>query len=211
MASERTVSVERSPSRCPYCHDELDKTQELVACAACGARHHAACHTAHGACVSCGASELLVPARRRPRAPAEPLPGSKIRVRREEGGATIYEWDPRGRGDLVLILLLTLLVLTIPLAWLTWLKRRRFPTSSIRVTPEAIEFTAHTFRTQQVRLTREEVGAIRVGSVQGGGVTLSIDQGITRHTVLIGIVDPGLAAPELEWLADQLVAWRDEA
>lgn len=210
MASEQTVSVERSPSRCPYCRDELDKTKELVACAACGVRHHAACHTAHGACVSCGATELLVPARRRQRADQPPA-GSRIEVRTGEDGTTVYEWDPRTRTDEVLIVLMLVLVITIPFAFLIWNARRRYRRASIRVAPEAIEFTARRFRLRQVRVKREDVGAIRVSSMGESGVALTIDEGITRHHVMTGITGPGISAPELEWLAAQLTAWRDEA
>ena len=57
------VRVERSPSRCPYCHDELSSVEDVVACAECGARHHRGCQSEHGACATCGSSKVLVPAR----------------------------------------------------------------------------------------------------------------------------------------------------
>jgi len=48
--------------RCPYCKGPLEKTDSLVACAACGARHHADCHKELRQCASCGSAEALVSA-----------------------------------------------------------------------------------------------------------------------------------------------------
>lgn len=46
--------------RCPYCHAGLDLSRERwVACAACLARHHRECFSAHEACGTCGESEAL--------------------------------------------------------------------------------------------------------------------------------------------------------
>jgi len=44
--------------RCPFCHEDLERGSGLV-CAGCRAHHHAACREEHGACASCGATELL--------------------------------------------------------------------------------------------------------------------------------------------------------
>jgi hypothetical protein len=61
MSLEREVRVERSPIRCPYCKDELAGVEGVVACAACGARHHDACHSENGRCATCGEPAALVP------------------------------------------------------------------------------------------------------------------------------------------------------
>ncbi|MCO5169706.1 MAG: hypothetical protein M9894_25490 [Planctomycetes bacterium] len=45
------LSVRRSETVCPYCRDALDEAQdEVVACAACGTLHHAACFEEHRRC-----------------------------------------------------------------------------------------------------------------------------------------------------------------
>jgi len=44
-----------SKKRCPYCHEE-PALQDSVACAECGAQHHAECWDAHGECSSCSAT-----------------------------------------------------------------------------------------------------------------------------------------------------------
>lgn len=205
-----TVTSERAPTRCPYCKDALDPSKELVACAPCGARHHASCHAAHGRCASCGAADVLVPARRRPRR-EEPPAGSKLQVERRDG-QTVYTWDPRTRQDLVVVVLMAALVLTVPIAILVLLQRRRHATVSLVLSPEHVEFTSPGgVSGKRVKARRDEVGAIRVQSIGEAGVRLTIDVGIQRHAVLSGIVGPGLQAPELEWLAEQLCAWRDEA
>lgn len=205
-----TVTSERAPTRCPYCKDALDPSKELVACAPCGARHHASCHAAHGRCASCGAADVLVPARRRPRR-EEPPAGSKLQVERRDG-QTVYTWDPRTRQDLVVVVLMAALVLTVPIAILVLLQRRRHATVSLVLSPEHVEFTSPGgVSGKHVKARRDEVGAIRVQSIGEAGVRLTIDVGIQRHAVLSGIVGPGLQAPELEWLAEQLCAWRDEA
>ncbi len=55
------VHIDRSPAWCPYCKGAFEAPATLVACAACGARHHAECHGEHGKCATCGATERLVP------------------------------------------------------------------------------------------------------------------------------------------------------
>jgi hypothetical protein len=57
------IRVGRSPSRCPYCKGELGDLGAIVACAPCGARHHADCREENGErCATCGASQWLEPA-----------------------------------------------------------------------------------------------------------------------------------------------------
>ncbi len=206
-----TIGTERAPTRCPYCRDGLDPSKELVACAPCGARHHAACHAAHGRCASCGATDVLVPARRRARR-EEPPAGSKLRVDAGDG-ATTYTWDAPTKNDLVIIWLMFCLVLTIPLALWFMRLRRRHPTHTVTLRPEELEFTAITpsgMSARTIRARRGDVGAVRVQSGVGGAHMLTIDIGIERHTLMNGITGASLSAPELEWLAARLCAWRDE-
>lgn len=204
------ITSERAPTRCPYCKDGFDPGKEVVACAPCGARQHAACHAAHGRCAACGATDVLVPARRRPRRELPPT-GSRIRVEQADGRTT-YEWDPRTRNDLVLAALMTFLVITIPIAIIILLQRRRHTSMKLVVTPDQVELTAHGgLFGKRVQARRDEVGAIRVQALGEQSVHLSLDVGIERHLVMTGIMGAGLKAPEMEWLAEQLCAWRDEA
>jgi hypothetical protein len=60
VADERSISVERSPTRCPYCHENVDAQGESwIVCASCLARHHAACWRDHGRCAACDARAAL--------------------------------------------------------------------------------------------------------------------------------------------------------
>lgn len=205
-----TIGTERAPTRCPYCRDALDPSKELVACAPCGARHHAACHAAHGRCASCGAADVLVPARRRARR-EEPPAGSKVRVDASDG-ATTYTWDAQTKNDLVIVVLMFCLLVTIPLALWFMRLRRRHPTHTVTLRPDELEFTAlkpSGLSAHTIRARRADVGAIRVQSSHGANM-LTIDIGIERHNLMNGITGSALSAPELEWLAERLSAWRDE-
>jgi hypothetical protein len=61
VADERVkVEVDRSPNRCPYCHDEvLAAEEDWLACADCLARHHDECWRELGRCSSCGRDRSL--------------------------------------------------------------------------------------------------------------------------------------------------------
>jgi hypothetical protein len=212
MESPR-VRADRSPTRCPYCREELDKLEELAACAACGARHHQACHTEHGSCASCGASEVLVSASqaRARRRLQEPPKGSRIRVE-STGDATEYRWEPGGKQDAVLLILFTVLLITMPLAlWVFYRNRKDRDALGVRLTPEAIEFQRqHGASWRQHRIAREDLGAVRV-MTQAGVTVLYLDEGIERRQLYTSAMQPALKAPELEWLAEVIMAWRDQS
>ena len=56
------------PSRCPFCHDDIDPSAEgWIACGACLARHHSECWFEANACASCKNPSPLVPVERPPR------------------------------------------------------------------------------------------------------------------------------------------------
>jgi hypothetical protein len=204
------VHAERSPTRCPFCHEELAQGKELVACAACGARHHASCHRDHGRCASCASVEVLVPPRRRRR--DQPPAGSRLEVA-PEGEATAFAWDSRTTSNDALALIFAVLGLTLPLAVWYLVMRMRHRRERIRLTPDAIELAttvAGGFGRRVVRIARADVGAVRVSNELNVHM-LTIDEGITRHRLWTAPMSPALSAPELEWLAEQLAAWRDEA
>ncbi len=90
------IRVKNSPVRCPYCKDLLEETRELVACAKCGARHHASCRAEHGRCAVCASAELLVYARE-----SEPGPGAVVLAR--EGDALVYRWRVLAKDGLQLV------------------------------------------------------------------------------------------------------------
>ena len=51
---EREVKVDRSPTRCPYCHAGVDaEHDDWVQCFACRALEHRACWSEHGRCAAC--------------------------------------------------------------------------------------------------------------------------------------------------------------
>jgi hypothetical protein len=53
-------SVHAPSLRCPYCHDEVQRTDEAVVCRDCNARHHGACWTdGSSSCASCGSTTGL--------------------------------------------------------------------------------------------------------------------------------------------------------
>lgn len=56
---KQQVAVERSPTRCPYCHDECTSEDENVACHECLARHHQACWEEAGRCSSCSSERRM--------------------------------------------------------------------------------------------------------------------------------------------------------
>jgi len=66
------VRVDQAPSRCPFCHGAFESVRDLVACAACGARHHAECYAQNKKCATCGSSDVLVPPLRAAVAPPTP-------------------------------------------------------------------------------------------------------------------------------------------
>jgi hypothetical protein len=204
------VRVEGSPVHCPYCKGELADLKEIVACAACGARHHESCHESHGRCATCGATEKLVPQAPRRRSRADLLPGSKIQVERE-GNETVYSWSPVTRWNVAFMTYFLIIPFFFPVGlWilLSYLRNRR---TYVRVTPDEIEFTARRWPGARiVRARRSDLG--KIGTMPGAGqgqARLAIDVGIERYELRCGTFFSGLKPPELEWLADQLTAWKE--
>jgi hypothetical protein len=204
------VRAERSPTRCPFCRDELAATKdEVSACAGCGALHHAACHRTHGRCAACGGTDVLV-SPQRPRRRDQPPKGSKIHV---SNGAetTAFIYDVGNGTDWVLVVLLAVLVLSLPLAVWIVLLRRRHKQQQVRLGDGWLEFpVAKGLGVLTLRVPRADLGAVRVTSNQQLSL-LTIDVGIKRHTVWTGPLHPALSPPEMEWLAEQINAWRDQA
>jgi hypothetical protein len=60
------VDVDRSPVRCPYCHDHCGPEDEAaIVCRSCLSRHHGACwREGQGCCASCGSKRALTGAPR---------------------------------------------------------------------------------------------------------------------------------------------------
>ncbi len=209
------MHVPASPTRCPWCKGEIENVKEVVACAACGARHHGACHQENGRCATCGATDVLVP-RAQP-APAvarvkreQPLKGSRIAVTRE-GDALVYSWSLRDGVALFLAVFFTLMVILSPIGlWILYLYLTN-KRAEIRTTHDEIEFPAWGFRTRKIRAKREDVGAIRVTTGPQGVMQLTIDVCVDRWIVRTGIGNPALRPLELEWLAQALEAWKNEA
>lgn len=70
----RDVHVVASPTRCPYCHDDVaPERSDWVACKACLARHHVACWRENGACGTCRQTSSIAARGERTRSGALPL------------------------------------------------------------------------------------------------------------------------------------------
>jgi hypothetical protein len=200
-----TVRATRSPARCPYCRDDLVDTKALVACAACGARHHDVCHEQHGACAGCGSAEALYArAARRPN--LRPPAGSRIRVS-SHGERTTIGWRTGNAQDWLLVLLMMIVP---PLGIYVLVRLLTEDWQELHLTPDAITFTsnlwgglAHGRRT----IPRSEVGTVRVVGQQGTFL-LAIDHGVKRHHLYTSSLTPALSPPELEWLAARIEAWK---
>ena len=91
------IHVRGSPSRCPYCKEGIGAVRDVVACALCGARHHAACREEHGRCAVCSSVELLVYKKN-----DDPVAGPGLNVLREEDRVT-YRWRLIEKKDLALV------------------------------------------------------------------------------------------------------------
>lgn len=80
-AAREAIRVERSPTRCPFCHSSVDPASaEWVACARCLGRHHAGCWSEAGSCAACAHDLPLSSAEARER-PAGPVgPPLEVRV-----------------------------------------------------------------------------------------------------------------------------------
>lgn len=53
------VNMEKSPTRCPFCHEGFGGKSETVVCDDCLSRHHSVCWNDHGACSSCESEHHL--------------------------------------------------------------------------------------------------------------------------------------------------------
>lgn len=53
------VKVARSPTRCPFCHEDVAADSAATVCQACLSRHHAPCWSEGGRCGSCGQTRAL--------------------------------------------------------------------------------------------------------------------------------------------------------
>jgi hypothetical protein len=89
--------------RCPYCHGELARGEDVAVCRDCDAKHHEACWPADGTCATCGGAVALraaPPAAPRPRATRSSPRGSpKTLDDLEETGDAASEDDPPDERD----------------------------------------------------------------------------------------------------------------
>ena len=53
------ITVDHSPTRCPYCHEDCLPDSEAFVCQSCLSRHHIGCWTDHGCCASCQGERVL--------------------------------------------------------------------------------------------------------------------------------------------------------
>lgn len=208
------LSIRGGPGRCPYCHDLIADTREVVACASCGARHHQRCHAEHGACCSCGSTDALVPRSQAREAAERPPRGSSIKVI-PAGQSTSYAWENSSPQQLLLILLLVAcFVVTIPLipfVFLYWLQARRRETSvQLHEKGLALDIRGPFVAHREVRAARKDVGAVRLTRIQQQGLRLTIDVGVDRITIATAGPMTALKEPEVEWLYERLLSWKEQ-
>ncbi|MDC3379033.1 hypothetical protein OAX78_01965 [Planctomycetota bacterium] len=61
MSERERERVKVPGDRCPYCHDEVERSaSDKLACNECMAWHHSSCWQEHGSCAACGANRTGV-------------------------------------------------------------------------------------------------------------------------------------------------------
>lgn len=200
--------------RCPFCRDLITDAKEVVACAACGARHHEACRNEHGACASCSATDVLVPRTKTTVAVREKPPrGSVITVRELDDGGVRYAWPSTNTQAIVLwsVLLACTLFGAALIPFIIWQGyRRKRVESFLTLRDDALELElSGLFTTKSERAPRADVGAVRLTRHQQIQV-LSVDVGVDRINVGGQAGFSSLKPPEQEWLYEILQRWKEQ-
>lgn len=153
-----------APGRCPFCREAFVGPGGVVACAACGARHHEPCWDELQRCATCSSRDVLVArgARQRP----APRPAESLVMLTHAGDALEVSWPfvpptqvgttrgcgaaALGLGALLLILAVSAgpAILALPalgaaafgLLVLRWLARHRDARCTVRLEPERLSF-----------------------------------------------------------------------
>lgn len=61
MSERERPQIEVQSTRCPYCHDSLERGVKPEICPSCHALHHTECWEEYGACSACGGREIEQP------------------------------------------------------------------------------------------------------------------------------------------------------
>lgn len=56
---QSSVNMDKSPTRCPFCHEGFRAEQRTLVCDDCLSRHHEECWGDHGSCASCQSQNAL--------------------------------------------------------------------------------------------------------------------------------------------------------
>lgn len=212
--SEPELRVQGAPGRCPFCRDELGSPPGLVACAGCGARHHAPCYREHGRCATCGGKDVLVPQVRALRpiprgvVALEPLPDGSELVVRTLPGAIEVEWPklPRSQRKATI----GCAVLTFPLLFgallLWWIYRYWNAKVTLRLEPERLVFDRPGTASERLELDTERavVGGVSLDS--GPAVRLHLGEEIPMLAMTPGVGNV-LPATDVTWLHGALQCW----
>jgi hypothetical protein len=184
------IRVHHSPSHCPYCKGPLGDPHGIVACAACGARHHRECREEHGRCAACSSREVLVYAADIHAAPpAPPPPGGALElVTEEEARVALYRWALLEKDGLELI------------------PRVGY----LRLAPDAISFLAASGRRLfDVHATRPEVGdVLAIGRKLLVDVRRPGGAGKVEHTVATESIGYSLGPRDVATLESALGTWK---
>jgi len=178
------IRVKNSPVRCPYCKDTLEEVREVVACAKCGARHHASCRAEHGRCAVCSSRELLIYS-------GEPASDMDIRlveidhsaldfVREDE--ELVYRWRVLTKENMQLV----------------------YKEAFVRLGPRELSFTALWNRSFYV--AKGDKLRVREVAIRGGRLYVAFAEGqeVAVATESIGSV---LSRSDIERLENAILNW----
>jgi len=213
------VRVDGSPTRCPYCKDQLADVKAIVACAACGARHHAACHAENRRCATCGATDVLVPSGAGAPAPtasvawpAQPA-SSSVLVLHDDNGV-VFTWACPEPFDALSLLggAICLTVVGLPLGlWLLSGKEERLARREkrfvhLRLGRDTLEYRSDDGM-PSFSAPRRRLGAHVAES--DSGYHLAIHEETPFGTrVQHDVSTQQLRREEIDWLAETILAWK---
>ena len=216
MAERSKLQLKNSPSRCPYCHDSLTDPLDLIACAACGARHHKECYNEHSSCASCGAQDRLVPEPQSQYPSVEQclaeLPEGSINATQKADGTIALDWNlipENQRWKTFLLAVLTIPCFGLGLYLLFWLLVNR--NNRVLLTLENNRVTLErpgNFREKlSLEASRDELELSHELEPVCSGVNVWIDG---KRYFLVGESGVGhvLRETETQWLRKILKAWK---
>jgi hypothetical protein len=213
------IEVKGAPGRCPFCHDALGDVSQVVACAACGARHHAPCYREHGACSSCAATTVLVPEGETVAAPVGPRslgelpPGSWLSVTEQPGGEVEISWPLLSQPQFKACLLLGAALAPLfgfGLYLLYFALRYRQARVRLTLTRDAVRLQrpGTVFDRLEVSVEPGQVEQVQTGGNADIASLWVTSGGKRSHWVGSRGVGHVLPVSDVQWLGEALEAWK---